>query len=71
MSEKIDLYKDLELLEDLKKLDSFTISDGYKSNIYSFSKKNKLSISQSLNFIFDVFFTDLNCKILEDKNMEL
>ena len=56
MSEKIDLYKDLELLQDLKKLDSFSICDAYKSNIYFFSKNNKLSISQSLNFIFDSFF---------------
>ena len=60
MSEKIDLYKDLELLDDLKKLDSLTIFERYKYSIYSFSKKNKLSISQSLNFIFDKFFSIVN-----------
>lgn len=57
MSEKIDLLNDLELLEDIKKLDSFMmISEGYKSNIYSFAKQNKLSVSQCLNLIFDSFF---------------
>lgn len=71
MCEKIDLYKDFELLEDIKKLDSLTISDGYKSNIYCYSKKHNFSISQCLNLIFDVFFTELNSKILKDKNMEL
>lgn len=46
-----------------KLLSMFPCDSHYKKNIIKFIKFYDLSLSDSLDYIFDVFFTELNKKV--------